>query len=318
MTVGESFLESPARPTSVLTSPAPLGLELFDPSSPSSPSRSPRTPSIESAHHHHDEVNFGNYRHALKISEDARTADRRAWLKGARTFREELITRETMKQADTDKKIAIIIKNRPEPPGTPSSPRARHGPRDAKAVRTPDIDFSSDVMKNVTIQRAEQARQGAEILGGWTATVGKLKATEAFASEERTAKVQDAFAQAHNLTSRHHKFQTRKAQLQELERSANLEQMRRHASETRQRSELMARMKANRERAADLRVHAWRVTIASGTDRTIHNQVLHSPRKGVGLPESPWPVYNHVPSPRRPASALPIPLSPRTPVTERH
>ena len=77
-------------------------------------------------------------------------------------------------------------------------------------------------------------------------------------------------------------------------------------------------MKANRERAADLRVHAWRVTIASGTDRTIHNQVLHSPRKGVGLPESPWPVYNHVPSPRRPASALPIPLSPRTPVTERH
>jgi hypothetical protein len=36
----------------------------------------------------------------------------------------------------------------------------------------------------------------------------------------------------------------------------------------------MARMKANRERAADLRVHAWRVTIASGTDRTIHNQVL--------------------------------------------
>ena len=112
MTVGESFLESPARPTSVLSSPAPLGLELFDPSSPSSPSRSPRTPSIESAHHHHDEVNFGNYRHALKISEDARTADRRAWLKGARTFREELITRETMKQADTDKKIAIIIKNR--------------------------------------------------------------------------------------------------------------------------------------------------------------------------------------------------------------
>ena len=51
---------------------------------------------------------------------------------------------------------------------------------------------------------------------------------------------------------------------------------------------------------------------------TIHNQVLHSPRKGVGLPESPWPVYNHMPSPRRPASALPIPLSPRTPVTERH
>jgi len=304
MTIAEPFLDTPKKPPAQTPSPLDLSIVKQCGSEPHSPIRTPRTRSIDIADHSHDLANQQLYQHHRKVDIYRATADAQDFLQSARIAQQQLLMRESLAQSEVDAVDHLVVKHRPEPPGTPMSPRAKLGPRDAKAP--PRVDAVPNVMAHISAVRTEQVRQGNEYRHQYASKVADFKQKQAKAEQTRLIKQRELLVQAQNLSARKAKQDARKVQVFQIDRAAQKTERTTREQQVSKAAALMAKIKAQKDRVADARVHAWRVQIATGHQRW--NVPLASARAGAGMHVAHWPTKPF--SPRTPDSPM-SPASPR-------
>jgi hypothetical protein len=272
--VSEPYMESPLRASKL----APmLGPAVEERSAPSTPVRQKRSYAIDSALQRKDDWRVERDRLDFCNREEVLTATDRQLRESMSAFRRDRAAMLADGLSSSAQIAATLRSCQLEKPGTPVSPRRRTSPRDEKAPQPPERPQDARIAMQVLRMRAHVAERERVVSERYVDKVRADKASVEEIAKDRASKQQVLLTSSLNLSARRQALERTRAQTDAAIQDARHKDCLRRRAQTANAASLQQRVLQQRERAAEARTRAWRLSISSGAEVCRWNEPLTAP-----------------------------------------